>query len=84
MPDYTPLATSPQAILPRFPEAPNIASQEYVNQQMAQCMPMSGSNFRLNQTTNAFEVTNLTTGLHNALNTEGASGAESLVIQPQD
>lgn len=31
MPDYTPLATTPQAILPRFPDAPEFASREYVN-----------------------------------------------------
>lgn len=47
-------------------------------------IPMQGANYRFNQTTGALEILNLDTSKYNSPYTQGVTGSESLVLEPQD
>jgi len=73
MPLYTPQATSPQAVLPRFPDSPGFATQDDINNVQAACMPVSGMNFRYNTQTGQLQLANETDGKYAAIDLHGAA-----------
>jgi hypothetical protein len=71
--------TAPATPCP-FPQPPLTQEAVVLIQQAA----LQTANTRLNMQSGNFELKNVTTGLHNAPITQGQSGQETLVLEPQD